>query len=238
MNRDPARLICVPGLGLGASDWHWVIVALQEQGGHVPSAEVRLLPGFGRPGAGVDLSPEALARLVVAAAGPADGQRVVLAGHSASCQIVAHAAAMAPDTVAGLVLCGPTTDPRAATWPRLMARWLRTARHEPLWQVPSLIRQYSQTGLTSMRRAMDLARRDSIERTLQDVRCPVVLIRGPGDRLAPASWLERLASAPGSVRPPASVATLRQGAHMLPLTHPAALARAIGPFLDEVFQVT
>lgn len=52
---------------------------------------------------------------------------------------MAHAAALAPDRAAALVLAGPTTDPRSAGWARLVGRWSVTAALEPAWQVPSLV---------------------------------------------------------------------------------------------------
>jgi pimeloyl-ACP methyl ester carboxylesterase len=85
--------------------------------GSRPSRVVEL-PAFGRPAPGGtalapgDLAGQLLARIDALAAGPA-----VLFGHSASCQIVAAAAAQVPERVAGLVLVGPTTGPRASSWP-------------------------------------------------------------------------------------------------------------------------
>ena len=76
--------------------------------------DVALLPGFGeRAPRAADLRPAALAEMLLDRWCPPDGA-VVLVGHSASCQIVAEAARRRPDRVAGLVLVGPTTDPRRA----------------------------------------------------------------------------------------------------------------------------
>ena len=71
-------------------------------GGHLAFEEAQLLPAAERL---LDTSLPA-------------GERSVLIGHSSSCQVVAHAGALAPERVTGLLLVGPTTDPRAATWPR------------------------------------------------------------------------------------------------------------------------
>jgi len=110
--------------------------------------------------------------------------------------------------VVGLVLVGPTTDPRAATWPRLAWRWLATAAHETPRQVPSLVRQYRRTGLRHMLRVMDAARHDRIDHTLGRVRCPVQVIRGRHDRIAPEDWCLGLAPS----------VTLARGGHMVPIT--------------------
>jgi pimeloyl-ACP methyl ester carboxylesterase len=146
---------------------------------------------------------------------------VVLAGHSASCQVVAHAARLAPDRVAGLFLVGPTTDPRAQGWPRLLGRWMANACHERPGQVPTLLRQYARTRPATMLRAMEAARHDRIDLALAEVTCPVRVVRGRHDRLCPRSWAE-------SVGP---TVTVEAGAHMVPLTHGELVAAQLVQFL-------
>ena len=91
------RPVCVPGLGLGERS----SARLREQ---LP-ADVVLLPGMGGPGPVPSL--EELADRLRARLGEGP---VLLVGHSQGCQV---AAAAADDPrVAGLVLLGPTTDPR------------------------------------------------------------------------------------------------------------------------------
>jgi pimeloyl-ACP methyl ester carboxylesterase len=76
---------------------------------------------------------------------------------------------------------------------------------------------------------MDAARRDDVVATLTDVACPVVLVRGAHDRIAPADWLRTLVgTGPGRV-----VVQLPAGAHMVPLTHPELLARHVAPLLAD-----
>ncbi len=217
-------LVCVPGLGLEAAEWRTTSDALRRRG-IVDEVAVRPLPGYGqRPRRGEDLRPSALgARLAAGLRGPA-----VLVGHSASCQVVGRAAALAPDQVAGLVLVGPTTDPRARTWPRLVARWLRTAARERPGQVPFLARSYPHVGLVGMRRAMEAARHQDIRVDLGAVRCPVLVVRGRHDRICPERWSRDLVA----VAPPGSRAvTLPRGAHMVPLTHGEVLAETLADWL-------
>jgi len=136
------------------------------------------------------------------------------------------------------VLIGPTTDPRAATWPRMLARWAATARHEPMHQAPALARQYRRTGALTMIRAMDAARRDPIHRVVPRLRCPLLIIRGLNDRIAPADWVDSLVSHPGNEGEPTSgrrhCVTLSAGAHMVPYTHGSLVADAIIGFLDQI----
>src|SRR3954451_8676275 len=135
-------LLLTPGLGLGPEAWAPTMRGLA--GGR--RARVTPAPGYGVPARRArDLSPAALGEDVLECL-PEGSDPVVLAGHSASCQVVVQAALAAPARVSGLVLVGPTTDPRAVTWPRIARRWLRTARHEDPRQVPLLVRLYLRTG--------------------------------------------------------------------------------------------
>ena len=207
------ELLLLPGLGLGPEAWEPTISATQ---GAFARVTVLPLPGYGLPAdPGADLAPRTLAETV--AARFRDHGPAVLAGHSASCQVAAHAAALVPELIVGLALVGPTTDPRATSWPRLAARWLATAAHERPGQVPSLVRQYRRTTLATMARAMDAARRDPIQTTLGAARCPVVVVRGLHDRICPADWAESLAP----------TVTLPAGGHMVPLTHGRLVAEEL-----------
>lgn len=214
-------LTVVPGLGLDARSWGPTLGALG-----VDDAAVRTLPGYGRPVRPVD--PVSVAALGDRLLGELPSTPVVLCGHSSSCQVVLQAARTDPGRFAGLVLVGPTTDPRARTWPRLAARWLRTAVHEDPRQVPALASQYRRTTLRSMRRVMDQARRDDALATIAAVTAPVLLVRGRRDRICPASWLELLAADAGG---PARAVTLPSGAHMVPTTDPDPLAGLLTEFV-------
>lgn len=215
----------LPGLGLGVPAWMPTVHGLIAHGWVVDQGAVRPLPGYGL-GAGRrdDLRPRALAERLVDD-WPEGPGRAVLMGHSASCQVAVHVAVLVPHRVEGLVLVGPTTDPRAATWPRLARRWLATARYEPPRQVPALLRQYRRTGLRTMTRAMDAARADRIEHEITGVTCPVLVLRGRHDAIAPPDWTARLAA--GRAR---RAVTLAAGGHMVPLTSGGAVAAEIDAF--------
>jgi pimeloyl-ACP methyl ester carboxylesterase len=219
---DPAgvALVAVPGLGLSAAVPRRFLDLLQR-----PSDVVEL-PGFGLPPGHPALGPADLARLLL---DRLPASRTVLIGHSASCQIVVEAAVRSPGRVAALVLIGPTTDPRAWTWPRLLGRWLRTAVRERPGQVPQLLHDYHRTGLGSMVRGMDAVRRHDIRPGLTGAGVPVLVVRGPRDRICPQVWADELASRALRGR----AVTLSAGAHMVPLTRPAELAATIEAFLDR-----
>jgi pimeloyl-ACP methyl ester carboxylesterase len=146
---------------------------------------------------------------------------VVLVGWSASCGVVVEAARRSP-RVAGLVLIGPVTDPRARTWPRMLSQWIRTATHEQIKEVFVLAPQYYRTGVGSMVRGMDEMRSYRTDLALSGVRVPVLVVRGERDRIAAQDWSLRLADlALGRL------VTIDGGAHMVPLTHPDAVAAAV-----------
>lgn len=220
------RLRLVPGLGLAATAWRPTLAALSEELRR--EAAVVELPGYGqRAERGADLTPPAAALLLLET-GRADPGTSVLVGHSASCQVVVHAARRHPDRVAGLVLVGPTTDPRAPGWPALARRWLATARHEPPRQVPALVRQYARTGAMTMYRTMDAARHDDVRRPLAGAGGPVLVVRGRHDRICPGDWADHLVTvAPGRGR----AVTLEAGGHMVPSTHGSLVARVIDDFV-------
>jgi pimeloyl-ACP methyl ester carboxylesterase len=223
-----ALLCCVPGLGLDERAWHPTIQVLHSRG-QLETVVVPPLPGYGvRPTYDDDLRPSTLGARLVAECLADVSTGTVLMGHSASCQIVARAACLVPDRISALVLVGPTTDPRAASWPLLAQRWLRTAIWERPGQVPLLARTYARTGLLWILRAMDAARREDVRTSLRDLDCPVLVVRGRHDRICPEDWADQLvASAPAGSR----VVTLARGGHMVPLTHGEMLAAVLGDAL-------
>lgn len=210
-------VVFVPGLGLGLESCQPTMRCLNSR------CLVVTVPGFGEPAPpGMDLSPPALVGRLLADLARQRLPTVVLVGHSSSCQIVAEAAASAPERVTGLVLIGPTTDPSARTWWRMAVRWLATAVHERPWMIPSLVRQYARTGPISMVRSMDAARRHDIAPALSAISVPLLVLRGRHDRIAGQPWIDDLAEVGGG-----QAKTLPAGAHMIVWTHGTRVAKAM-----------
>lgn len=206
-------VVLVPGLGLDARSLAAVRERLGDPGLVVP------LPALGvSVRRGSDLRVERQAGRLLDAL--PEGRTVVLVGHSASCPVVVEAATRS-EAVVGLVLVCPVTDPGAVSWPRIAVRWLRTARHEHLWQVPVLVPQYLSTGLVGLLRGMDVLRHYRTDEGLSGVTVPLAVIRGEHDLISPEPWCTRLAATARAV-----VTTVPEGAHMLPLTHPQVVADA------------
>ncbi|MGY1733314.1 alpha/beta fold hydrolase [Geodermatophilus sp. SYSU D01045] len=202
------RLVVVPGLGLDGRSWS----RLRRRS----PADVVLLPGMGRSAPVPPL--DALAARLRDRLGPGP---VVLAGHSQGCQVVA-AAAVDP-RVAGVVLLGPSTDPRLRRPARLAGRWLRTALHEPWWQAPLIVAQWLTTGPRAMRALWRVAAPDRIDVRLRRVGVPVTVVRGTRDRLCDADWAAAVAAAAPSGR----VVEVPGAGHMTVQTHPDAVAAVL-----------
>ncbi len=214
-------VVLVPGLGLDARSWRLVREEL------VTAALVVTLPALGSPAArGADLQVERQAGRLLEAL-PLD-RDVVLVGHSAGCPVVVEAAARTSGVV-GVVLVGPVTDPRARTWPRMLAGWGATARNEPPWQLPVLAPQYHATGAGSMVRGMDQMRRYRTRVGLDALSVPVRVIRGEHDRIAAQDWCDRLARTGGG-----DVVSVPAAAHMVPITHPHVVAAVVEDLLARV----
>jgi pimeloyl-ACP methyl ester carboxylesterase len=179
-------------------------------------ADVVLLPGAGlrAPVPGL----EALADRLRAALGEGP---VLLVGHSQGCQVVAAAAIDA--RVAGLVLLGPTTDPRMRSPWVLAARWVRTAPAEPWRQAPRIVAQWVRTGPRGMRRLWRVTAPDRIDVRLAALAVDVTVVRGTRDRLCPHDWASALAAA----APRGRLVELAGAAHMTVQTHPADVASVV-----------
>jgi pimeloyl-ACP methyl ester carboxylesterase len=200
--------VLVPGLGLDGR-------SSARLRGLLPGRVV-LLPGMGL--AAPVPSVDALAARLVAELGEGP---VVVTGHSQSCQVVA-AAAQDPRVV-GVVLLGPTTDPRLRSGIGLARQWLRTAVHEPVRTVPRILAQWWTTGPRAMAALWRSAAPDRIERRLAGVQVPVVVVRGTRDRLCPHDWAGRVAAA----APRGRLLEIPGAAHMTPQTHPEDVARIV-----------
>ncbi|WP_100498671.1 alpha/beta fold hydrolase [Geodermatophilus chilensis] len=205
MPESPIRPVLVPGLGLDERSSS----RLRE----LVAADVVLLPGMGLRG---PVPPvEELAVRLRARLGPGP---VLLVGHSQSCQVAAAAAG--DPRVAGLVLLGPTTDPRLRSAVGLARRWLGTAVRERWPHAPLVLPQWLHTGPRAMRQLWAVASPDRIDARLRTVRVPVTVVRGTRDRLCPHDWAAAVAAA----APAGRLVELPGAAHLTPMTHPDQVA--------------
>ncbi|SET19351.1 alpha/beta fold hydrolase [Geodermatophilus poikilotrophus] len=208
MPNPATRPVLVPGLGLdGRSS-----ARLREL---VP-ADVVLLPGMGLPG-----PVPSLEELTVLLRDRLGGGPVLLVGHSQSCQVVA---ALAGDPrVTGLVLLGPTTDPRLRSGGGLLRRWVATAVGERWPHALLALPQWLRTGPRAMRQLWAVASPDRIDVRLRTVGVPVTVVRGTRDRLCAHDWAAAVAAA----APRGRLVELPGAAHLTPMTHPGEVAALV-----------
>jgi pimeloyl-ACP methyl ester carboxylesterase len=206
-------VVLVPGLGLGPESY-----APTAQHLSTPY-EVVTLPGYGQRVHRYDnLRTEALAdQLAQHLTEP-----TVLVGHSATCQVVVATALAHPELVTALVLVAPSGDRQASGWPTLVARLLRSAVWESPRLVPVLVKQYLRTGLGSMAKAMDVARRYDLAAAAGRLELPTTIIRSSHDRIAPEHWTHQLAERTGG-----EAWTFPTGSHLPVLTNPRELSEFI-----------
>lgn len=182
------------------------------------------LPGYGNDvtrDCAADL--DSLTPVAAGCLGAAGEPPVVLVGHSTGAQLALRAAVAAPSRVAALVLIGITFDPPVRRHPVRLVPRLRTYLHERprelLLTVPDFAR-----GRGRVVQYLRSALADRPEDHVQQVTCPVLVLRGLRDALCPLPWAERLAGLSGG---DAAAVTL-PGSHNVPYTHPGAVALQVG----------
>ena len=208
MPKPGTRPVLVPGLGLDERS----SARLRDL---VP-ADVVLLPGMGLPGPVPRLEELAASLRARLGEGP-----VLLVGHSQGCQVVVAAAG--DPRVVGLVLLGPTTDPRLRSAVGLTRRWVATAVRERWPHALLALPQWLRTGPRAMRQLWAVASPDRIDVRLRTVGVPVTVVRGTRDRLCAHDWADAVAAAAPSGR----LVELPGAAHLTPMTHPGEVAALV-----------
>ena len=156
------------------------------------------LPGHGRSETPHEaMNIPAFADTLVAWMDQAGLGRVTLVGNSMGCQVVADAAARYPDRVSGVVLIGPTIDPRARSVWRQLARLIMSGFFEKPSLIPLIVKDYLRMG----RRLIPELRfmlSDRVEDKLVRIKKPVVIIRGENDAIVPQRWFSRAGELAGA----------------------------------------
>jgi pimeloyl-ACP methyl ester carboxylesterase len=221
--RHSTPVVCVHGAGVSSRELRPLVAALGE---HLPAWTVDL-PGFGesaKPPHPLDLPglTDALVSWLEAAELPP----ACLVGCSFGCQLAVDAAVRHPERVRSLILVGPTVDPRARSWPRMIGRWLRNSVRESPRMAPLNVADYRDAGLRRVVATFQEAMRDRPEDKLPRVAVPVLVVRGEYDRMVSQDWAEQVTR----LIPRARLVVVPGMPHMIPFRGPQALVPVITDF--------
>lgn len=188
LGSGPHPYALIHGIGMGRS----VYVDLVER---LPGRVIGLdLPGFGEaPEPERTLTMARHADLIAAFLRSRDISDAVLIGHSMGSQIAAELASRHPQLVDGIVLAGPTVNSAArSVWEQ--ARYLLI---DLIGERPTVIlrgaREYLRGGPHLIRKIRATVVHEP-EKAYAKVQCPVLVLRGEDDPLAPQSWCREIVS--------------------------------------------
>jgi pimeloyl-ACP methyl ester carboxylesterase len=153
------------------------------------------LPGFGRsgkPARAYDVGRHA--RSLSEWLDRCGLDRICLVGHSFGAEVAARLAVLRPDVVAALVLAGPTTDPAARTWPRLVARFAADVLVEQPWQTALLAEGIATARPWRVAATVSHSLANAIEDDLVRLTVAPLVLGGALDPIAPLPWRAEVAA--------------------------------------------
>lgn len=181
------------------------------------------LPGFGRtPKPDRGLTIKDFAGVVSGVLDHLEVGAAVLVGHSMGAQIAAEVAILRPEQTERLVLLGPTVDNHQRTAVGQALRLGRDWLHESAGANGIVFTDYFRAGTKWYLRTLPQMLKHRIEDVLAHVRCPVQLVRGERDTVAPVDWLRRLQR----VCPQAVITEVPAQPHVVMYPDPTPVARA------------
>lgn len=151
---------------------------------------------------------------------------LVVVGNSFGCQVAAELAARHPDLVRGLVLTGPTVEPNARSFTRMVLRLAVDTSREPIRLAGILSVDYTAFGPKNWIGTGRIAIRHRIEDVLPRVGVPTLIVRGSRDALLSRAWADRCTA----LVPDASFAEIPGAAHAVNYNSPTQVAGLIRDF--------
>jgi pimeloyl-ACP methyl ester carboxylesterase len=220
----PHPFLLLHGIGMGRSVYLDVVQRLR---GRVIALD---LPGFGEaPEPSRTFTMERHADLIAAYLRHVGSEPVVVIGHSMGSQIGAELAARHPSLVAGVVLAGPTVN-KAARNIGAQARYLLSdlvgERPLVIWRGA---REYLRGGPHLIRKIRATVVHEP-EKAFARMDCPVLVLRGEDDPLAPMSWCREIIDA----IPGADLQVIPDHGHGTLISDSAPAARLIQDFADAL----
>jgi len=213
--------------GLGVSSRYMIPTArLLAPDYHVYAPD---LPGSGRSGKPRRvLSIDELAEALAAWLRAMGLRKAILIGNSLGCQTIAALIPRHPDLVARAVFIGPTMDRRARTTRQQFWHLLVDSGRESPTQPPLTLFDYWITGPYRTWRTLQYGLHDPLEDRLPHIQCPVLVVRGARDPIAPQPWAEYVTWA----LPCGRLAVIPGGAHTVNYSTPERLVRLVRPFIE------
>lgn len=212
-------VVLVHGIGVSSRYFERLAVEL----GRSSAVYAIELPGFGpSPWPHRPLSVPELGEIVLAVLRDLELSGVVLVGHSMGCQVATETAARAPELVHKLVLLGPTVNDRERSIGKQALRLTQdTLRESPA--VNLMVFTDYLRSIVPYIRTLPAMVNHKLEEALPAVACPVVLMRGERDPIAPADWLQRLAA----TNPNTTIVEVPGVPHVLMYSRAAETARGL-----------
>jgi pimeloyl-ACP methyl ester carboxylesterase len=152
---------------------------------------------------------------------------VCVVGHSFGAEVAAALARSYPDTVAALVLAGPTADPAARTRRGQIGRWLADLVTEDPRQAAILARDVRDARPWRVWATLSHSVRNRVEDDIRRTTAPTLVLGGERDPVAPARWRVEA----GRLGPPAATVTVPRAGHNAATTAGRHVADAIAAFL-------
>lgn len=185
----PHVYVLVHGIGMGRT-------VFADLARHLGDGEVIAIdmPGYGEaPEPPRVLTVERNADLVAAYLQARVKTPAVIVGHSMGAQVALEVAVRHPATVQGIVLVGPTVEPRARSAPRQLWRLLRDIAVEHPRVIALGAREYLRAGprLRAKFRAMLIHRPEDV---FAKADVPALVLRGENDIVAPQAWCRQVAA--------------------------------------------
>jgi pimeloyl-ACP methyl ester carboxylesterase len=192
------------------------------------------LPGFGgTPKPARPVTVEQYAELVAHALRRASVTECVVVGHSMGCQFAIELARQHPSLVSHTVLIGAVVDARRRTvWRQaaaLSADFLVESPHTNAIVVTDYLRCGIRWYLAELEKMMDYP----TERRVEDLTCPVLVVRGARDPVAGRVWTAILAAR----APRGRMLEIAGGGHVVQQSVPGEVATAIRSFTVDPLSV-
>jgi 2-hydroxy-6-oxonona-2,4-dienedioate hydrolase len=157
-------------------------------------------------------------------------KRIYVYANSYGCQIAANLAAKRSNIIKGMILTGPTTDPKAATILQQGFRLWLDGFVEPKSARPQLILDLLDQGIVRGIKTGEEMLIDDIRVNLPKIKCPTLVLRGEKDPIAPQQWVKQVAH----LIPKSKFGVIKNGSHSVNYAAAKQLTKSILEFISKL----